>query len=200
MIDSLEGLLALYPPVRPRSLAKQLARLEAHSRRFIGLSPFLVIATHAASGEPDASPRGGEPGFVLVADDQHLLIPDAAGNNRLDSLRNILATGRIGLLFFVPGVDETLRVNGRARLRDEAEYLARFAGMKQAPRLVIEVEVEEVYLHCARALMRSRLWDPEARIARDTLPSMAEMIKDQVGDTQPAETQAEMLARYRQSL
>jgi uncharacterized protein len=133
---------------------------------------------------------------VKAADERTLLLPDSPGNNRLDSMTNILATGRIGLLFLVPGVDETLRVNGRARLTDEAQVLSHFAAAARAPKLVIEVAVEEAYLHCAKALMRSKLWAPESRNERSVLPTMGQMLNDQTGTNAPAESQEAMVARY----
>ena len=128
MIDGMEALRGLYAQPKGRSLTKQLDRLDGHCRRFVALSPFAVVATAGADGRMDCSPRGGEPGFVKTPDERTLLLPDSPGNNRLDSMTNILASGRIGVLFLIPGVDETLRVNGRARLADEAGRLAHFAG------------------------------------------------------------------------
>jgi PPOX class probable FMN-dependent enzyme len=195
-IDTLDALRALYPPAKERSLRKQLASLDAHCRRFVALSPFVVLASTGADGTMDASPRGGAPGFVLAPDAHTLWLPDATGNNRLDTLENVVATGRLGLLFMVPGVDETLRVNGDARLSTEPALLARFSEASKPPRLVVEVRVREAYLHCAKALMRSKLWDPTRHPPRSALPTMGEMLKDQIGDDAPAETQAQMLARY----
>jgi PPOX class probable FMN-dependent enzyme len=200
MIDSVEALRAIYAQPKGRSLAKQLDRLDAHCARFVGLSPFVVVATGRPAAHMDCSPRGGEPGFVKVADARTLLIPDAPGNNRLDSMTNIVETGRIGLLFLIPGVDETLRVNGTARLADEPEKLAHFAGAARAPKLAIEVTAQEVYLHCAKALMRSKLWAPESRRERSVLPTMGKMLNDQTGTPGPAETQEEMVARYQADL
>jgi PPOX class probable FMN-dependent enzyme len=152
----------------------------------------------------DASPRGGAPGFVKVRDVHTLLIPDAPGNNRLDTLENIVATGRLGLLFLVPGWDETLRVNGRAVLSIAPEDLAFCAEEHRTPRVALRVTVESVYLHCAKALMRANLWDPAQHIERHHLPTMGEMLRDQVrefkGEEIDVESQAQMLARYRQSL
>jgi PPOX class probable FMN-dependent enzyme len=196
MIDDLPSLCALYPEPKPRTLQKQLDSLDPHCLRFVSLSPFMVMATGGAAGALDASPRGGEPGFVKAADPRTLLIPDAPGNNRLDSLRNIVETGRIGLLFMLPGVDETLRVNGSARLTQQAGRMQLFAGEKRAPRLIIEVQVREAYLHCAKAMMRSKLWHDSARVSRSVLPSLAQMINDQTGSDAPAESQARMLERY----
>jgi PPOX class probable FMN-dependent enzyme len=199
MIDT-QALRALYPAPRERALRKQLPQLDAHCLRFIALSPFVVLASAGEQGDLDASPRGGEPGFVHAPDAHTLLLPDAPGNNRLDTLVNITQTGRLGLLFMIPGVDETLRVNGRASLHDDAALLARFAGAARPPRLVVQVRVEQAYLHCAKALMRSALWAPQARVERAVLPTMGRMIADQIGDTAEPESQEAMLARYAQDL
>ena len=198
MIDDPQRLRALYPAPGERALRKQMSALDAHALRYIELSPFVVLATSDAAGRQDASPRGGAPGFVR-ATAQQLWIPDAPGNHRLDSLGNIIDTGRIGLLFLIPGVDETLRVNGRARLSDDAERLAPFAADTRV-RLVIEVDVEEAYLHCAKALMRSKLWSDGARVERSVLPTMGQMISDQTGLVTPVESPAQMVARYAKDL
>ena len=195
-IDSIEQLRAHYPPAQGRSLSKQLDHLDPHCIAFIGLSPFVVLATGGAGGQLDASPRGGVPGFVHVLDAHTLLLPDAKGNNRLDSFSNIAETGRAGLLFMIPGVDETLRVNGEASLSDDPALLAHFAGERHRPRLVMRLRVAEAYLHCAKALMRSRLWDSAAQVERCVLPTMGQMIQDQTGGSGPQETQAQMVARY----
>lgn len=200
MIDSVAALRTLYPQPTGRSVTKQLDRLDVHCQRFVGLSPFVVLATAGRSGSLDASPRGGAPGFVLVADDRTLWLPDASGNDRLDSLTNVVEVGRAGLLFLIPGVDETLRVNGRARVRTDAEALGAFASERRPPRSVLEVEVEEAFLHCAKALMRSRLWDSESRQDRSILPSTGQILNEQTGAVGPAETHEDMVARYKQVL
>ena len=203
-ITTLEALRDLYGPARERSLKKEIPALDAHAVQFIGLSPFVVLASSDADGHMDASPRGGEPGFIKVLDTQTLLVPDAPGNNRLDTLENIIATGRLGTLFMVPGFDETLRVNGRAVLSTDPADLALCADARRTPTLVIRVAVESVYLHCAKAFMRSQLWDASRQVDRGQLPSMAEMMRDQIrtfkGEEIEAETQAQTLERYRQSL
>lgn len=199
MIDSKEALRALYPVAKGRAVAKELAHLDKHCMHFIALSPFVVLASSDGKGNSDASPRGGEPGFVR-ADADRIWIPDAPGNNRLDTLENITATGTLGLLFLVPGVDETLRVNGRARLRDDVEVLNRFKNEKRTPRVVIELSVDSAYLHCAKALMRSKLWDPATKVERSVLPTMGQMINDQTGTSAPVESQEEMKARYQADL
>jgi PPOX class probable FMN-dependent enzyme len=203
-ITTLTVLRQLYGCARERSLKKEIPALDAHAVQFIGLSPFVVLASGDADGHMDASPRGGEPGFVKVLDAHTILVPDAPGNNRLDTLENIIASGRLGLLFMVPGMDETLRVNGRAVLSTDPADLALCADARRTPALVIRLTVESVYLHCAKAFMRSGLWDASRQVDREQLPSMAEMMRDQIrafkGEEIEAETQAEMMARYQQSL
>lgn len=196
MITNEEQLRALYDAPAERALRKQQADLDRYCLRFIALSPLCIVSTAGAAGELlDASPRGGPPGFVKAPDQHTLLLPDAGGNNRLDSLSNLLHDPRIGLLFLVPGFDETLRVNGTARLRDEPHYTALFSERVRV-RLVIEVQVQEAYLHCAKALMRSRLWQPEAQVPRNTLPSLNQMVQAQMGLRAPPEPQEAMVARY----
>ena len=195
LITDLHSLRSLYPAPGERALRKQLSALDRHCLSFVALSPFVVLSTADAQGRQDASPRGGAPGFVHADGAHRLRIPDAPGNHRLDSLGNIVQTGRIGLLFLVPGVDETLRVNGTARLCDDADSLAPFAADRRV-RLVIEVGVEEAYLHCAKSLLRSKLWSDGARVERSMLPTIGQMISEQTGMDVPAETQAQMLARY----
>ena len=203
-ITTLPALRQLYGAARERSLKKEIPSLDAHAVRFIALSPFVVLASSDASGQMDASPRGGDAGFVKVLDTQTLLVPDAPGNNRLDTLENIIATGRLGTLFMVPGFDETLRVNGRAVLSTDPADLALCADARRRPSLVIRLTVESVYLHCAKAFMRSGLWDASRHTDRAQLPSMAEMLRDQIrafkGEEIEAETQDQMMERYRQSL
>lgn len=202
MITDLAQLRKLYAQPGERAVRKQLDRLDVHGRRFVALAPFCVIAS-AGQGAAllDASPRGGAPGFVKASDDgATVLLPDSGGNNRLDTLENLIADPRVALIFMVPGVDETLRVNGTARLRDEAEFVDAFAQERQRPKLVIEVAVREAYLHCAKAFMRSQLWQPDSWGARDALPTMNQMIHDQIGAGPVTESQEQMLARYRDQL
>ncbi|MDE3198482.1 MAG: pyridoxamine 5'-phosphate oxidase family protein [Acidobacteriota bacterium] len=166
LIGSAEELANLYEPAIERSVRKQIARLDDYCRQFIAASPMMILGTRG-----DASPRGDVPGFVAVEDDCTLLIPDRRGNNRLDSLRNIVSDPRVGLLFLVPGVNETLRVNGEARISRDPQLAARFVIQGKAPRTVIVVEVKEVYIHCARALVRADLWNPDKFAPPGTVPS-----------------------------
>lgn len=199
-IDSPRALDALYAPPTERVIRKQLPALDAHCRRFIALSPFLVLATGNAAGALDASPRGGAPGFAKVTGEGVLLIPDAPGNNRLDSLRNLVAHRGVGLLFMVPGLDETLRVNGHADLSRDPADIATCADQRRAPKLVIRVTVSEAFMHCAKAFMRSRLWDPGARVAPDAFPPIGRVISEQTGTPVIDETREQMIERYRLDL
>lgn len=208
-ITTQESLRALYQPAGERSLKKELPQLDKHITRFVSLSPFVVISSSdASSGALDASPRGGDPGFVRVLDAHTLLLPDAPGNNRLDTLENIVSHGEggapVGLLFLVPGVDETLRINGLAWVSADETDLRLGAEAHRLPKLVVRVAVQSCYLHCAKALMRSQLWDASRQLERSALPSMGEMMRDQIrefhGEETVAESQAQMLERYRQTL
>lgn len=199
-ITTLEALRVLHGPVGSRSARKELSQLDAHAARFIGLSPFVVLSSANATGAMDASPRGGAPGFAKVLDNRTVLIPDAPGNNRLDTLENIVQTGQIGLLFLLPGMDETLRVNGSALLSTDPADLALCADERRTPKLVIRVTVHAMYLHCAKALMRSALWDPGRHIERSSMPSLGEMLRDQIDSTLHAETQEAMVRRYNETL
>lgn len=195
-ITTLDQLRALYPQPGERALKKQIPALERHSLRFIALSPFVVLASRGEDGSLDASPRGGAPGFVKATADGQLLLPDSPGNHRLDTLQNIVATGQLGLLFLIPGVDETLRVNGSAVLSTAAADIAACADERRAPKLVIRLRPQAVYLHCAKAFMRSKLWQAEAQIDPDTLPTIGQMIADQAGLAIAPESRKAMLERY----
>jgi len=181
IVASEDELRSLYGTPSKLAVAKQIDRLDVHARRFIELSPFLVISSHGADGLGDVSPKGDAPGFVQVLDDRTLLIPDRPGNNRLDTLSNVTVNDGVGLLFMVPGVCETLRVNGRARIVTDDDLLTPTAVRGRLPTAGILVAVAEVYLHCAKALVRSKLWDDDHRVERRTLPSLARIISDQVG-------------------
>ncbi len=174
-VRSPDELAALIGTPSGIALKKELKKLDQHMRRFIAHSPFVVISTHSADGRCDASPRGDAPGFIQVIDDSTLLIPDRPGNKRLDSHHNILETGRIGVLCLIPGVGETLRVNGRAAIIRDEEWLTPMSAHGKLPLVAIAVEVEECYLQCAKALIRSKLWEPHERPNLQSLPCAAEM-------------------------
>jgi uncharacterized protein len=160
------------------AVAKEHATLDAHCRAFIARSPFLLLATSGAAGRCDVSPKGDTPGFVLVLDERRLLIPDRPGNKRLDGMRNLLQNPHVGLIFLIPGVEETLRVNGRAWIVRDDDLLARCEARGNVPTLGIGVEVEEAFIHCAKAFKRSGLWEPARWPALDGLASPAQMLYD----------------------
>ena len=165
-----------YPPALERALLKQQTALDAHMRAFIAASPFLCLATSSAAGA-DVTPEGTAR-IRARARRSHAVVPDWPGNNRLDSLDNVRENAAVGLLFFVPGVLETLRVNGRAEISFDPELIARWDVNGKRPRSVLRVAVTEAFLHCGKALIRSRLWAPESQIDRPTLPTYGQMLKD----------------------
>ena len=193
-------LASIYPRPTERVIAKARPSLDAHSKKFIEMSPFCVLATSGSDGSVDASPRGGTPGFVHVAGPNSLLMPDRSGNNRIDSFRNIVeGSGFLQLIFFVPGIDETLRVGGRGRLLADPALMATMIEFGKPPRAVLAIDVREAYFHCGKALMRSKLWTAENRVKRDVFPSIGEVIHDQTGLGEP-EKQAAIVARYETQL
>ena len=194
------GLKSIYPDPTPRVIAKARPELDAHARKFIEMSPFCVLATSGADGSVDASPRGGHPGFIRVAGPNALLMPDRAGNNRIDSFKNIVeGSGFVQLIFFVPGIDETLRVGGRGKLSAEPEMLAAMEEFGRPPRAVLRIDVQEAYFHCGKALMRARLWSKDTQVERAVFPSISQVIHEQtkLGE---AESQAAVEARYQTQL
>ncbi|MDX1737414.1 MAG: pyridoxamine 5'-phosphate oxidase family protein [Alphaproteobacteria bacterium] len=199
-ITDLESLREIYPNPKGRSVEKQLSALDLHCERFIALSPFVVLASAANQGLADISPRGETPGFVKVLDSKSLIIPDRPGNNRLDTLTNILENPVLSVLFMIPGVDETLRVNGVCEIRTDNDLLEKCVVDGKRPRSVLKLAVKEAYLHCAKALMRSNLWSPESIVDRGVLPTMGKMINDQTGSQDKPETQEDMRQRYMNAL
>jgi PPOX class probable FMN-dependent enzyme len=194
------ALRAHYGSVSRPAALKQLSRLDRHCRAFIARSPFLVMATADAEGRCDASPKGDAPGFVVVQDETTLLIPDRVGNNRVDSLQNLVANPQVGLLFFLPGYQETLRVNGRARISTDAAHLEATAHAGKPPKAVIVVTVEEAYMHCGKALIRSHLWDPARHIAKGDFPTLGRIIADQIREADVAGTERMIADNYRDEL
>jgi uncharacterized protein len=181
VIEDPERLREVYGAPSERSLKKQLSRFDQHCRAFIARSPFLVIASSDPSGRCDASPKGDAPGFVEVLDEETLLIPDRLGNNRVDTLGNLLERPGVGLIFFVPGLNETLRVNGRARITTDPTLLDPLAVNGKVPRSGILVSADEIYFHCGKALIRSDLWNPEKQLRRSEFPSLGRILADQIG-------------------
>jgi len=176
---------------------KVLPALDRHCRAFIALSPFLVLVSADAKGRADASPRGDPPGFVQVLDDRTLLLPDRLGNNRVDSFANVLTAPGVGLIFFVPGIDETLRVNGTARLVTDSNALAGSSIAGKTPRTGLVIAVEEVFFHCAKALRRAQLWDPATQVARSSFPSLGRILAEQTHTGTVEETERRIEDAYR---
>ena len=200
VVGDLDELRGIYGPPNERSLKKQLSRFDNHCRAFIARSPFLVIASSDPSGRCDASPKGDAPGFVQVLDDATLLIPDRLGNNRVDTIGNLLARPGVGLIFFVPGLNETLRVNGRARITTDPGLLEPLAVNGKVPRSGIVLAAEEIYFHCGKALIRSDLWNPEKQHRRSEFPSLGRILADQIGGISVEESERFTAESYRTRL
>jgi PPOX class probable FMN-dependent enzyme len=177
LITSVEQLQALYGERMPASVIKEIDHISAHYRTLIGAAPFVAIATSGPEGL-DCSPKGDPAGFVRILDDKTLAIPDRPGNNRLDGFRNIVRDPRIALLFLIPGVGETLRVNGRASISVDPELMQSFAINGKLPRCVLLVHVESAYFHCSKAIVRSKLWDEATKIDRKSLPSTGSIVAE----------------------
>ena len=193
-------LRSFYPEPTELAYAKQLDRIDHHAAAFIARSPFLVIATADSTGSCDASPRGDAPGFVIVADERTLYLPDRPGNNRIDSLTNITANPHVGLLFFIPGVIETLRVNGRANFVADTTLLQQLSAHGHLPRSALVIEVEEVFFHCGKALKRSNLWDPGHQVAAGEIPTLGRILADQTGKVGVAEAEERVRFAYEHHL
>jgi uncharacterized protein len=165
-----------------RVLDKVIHRIDEHCAAFIRLSPFATLATASCNGEPDVSPRGGEPGFVHVLEGNRLALPDRQGNNRVDSLRNLSSNPRAALMFFVPGIDETLRVYGTTALHAPDGLGIDFSEFGRPPLSVLVLQVERAYFQCSKSVMRSGLWDPDRRVERSTFPPFSQVLRDHCGD------------------
>lgn len=173
------ALRVLFGQAEGLALRKSIPRIDRHARDFIARAPFLCIATSNAEGRADVSPRGDQPGFVQVLDDHHLAIPDRPGNNRLDTMVNILENPNVGLIFMIPGFEDTLRVNGKAEITGDPAILERAMVDRKLPKVAIRLRVEELFFHCAKAFRRSRLWQPDAVVDRKVMPSLARIILEQ---------------------
>lgn len=200
--DATSELNRLYLQPHKLTVAKDIGVVDKHGRRFIELSPFAALATVGPNGTVDVSPRGGGPGFIRVSEDgKSLLMPDRPGNNRLDSLRNIAeGSGEVGLMFMIPGVDDIYRVNGPASLIVDDELAKSFEEFGKIPKSLLKVEVREAYLHCPKALMRADLWGDSYKIDRAELPSLSEMVMDQLGLGKPEATHEQQVEGLKQTL
>jgi uncharacterized protein len=193
-------LATIYAKPTARVLAKARPEIDIHARKFIEMSPFCVLATSGSDGSVDASPRGGHPGFIRVDGRHNLLMPDRPGNNRIDSFKNIVeGSGLLQLIFFVPGIDETLRVGGHGAVTTDPALLAAMEEFGKLPRAVLRIEVSEAYFHCGKALMRSKLWSKDTQVEREVFPSISQVIHDQTSLGEP-EPQAAVEARYKTQL
>jgi len=183
LITSEHKLRELFGEVSEVALKKEKAELNGTMRAFIAASPFVLLATSSADGRCDVSPKGDAPGFVSILDDKHLAIPDRLGNNRVDGHRNVVANPSVGLIFLIPGREDTLRVNGTAVLTRDSELLASMVVQGKPPKLAIGIEVQECFMHCAKAFKRSRLWQSDAWPSAKAAPSMAEILMETVKPT-----------------
>ena len=179
LVKDEKDLRSLFSATHPIAVEKCQNHLDKHAMNFVARSPFLCIGTQSSAGSADVSPRGDPCGFVKILDDKTLLIPDRPGNNRLDTHTNILANPAVGLLFMVPGFDDTMRVNGKAKITRDPDLLALMVVNDRMPTVAIVVTVEEVFIHCAKAFRRSKLWDPSQRQNRSDMPSLLKIIMDQ---------------------
>jgi hypothetical protein len=205
VVKTEEELRSFFPATHPVAVEKCQNALDKHARDFVARSPFLCIGTQSSDGSADVSPRGDPCGFVKVLDDHTLLIPDRPGNNRLDTQANIIANPAVGLLFMIPGFDDTLRINGTARISRDPELLQLMTIRDRLPLVAIVVTVEEVFLHCAKAFRRSRLWDPDQLQDRSDMPSLRKIILDQtsaepVDPEEVRQMDAELEASYRRTM
>lgn len=189
-----------YAEPQGRAITKEIAALEPHTVRFIGLSPFCVLSTVGPGGTPDLSPRGGAPGFVRVLDNNTLLIPDSSGNNRLDTLGNLADNPHVAILFLVPGFDETLRAYGTTKLLAEGEFEGVDSGDARPAKTALRLSLTKAYFQCGKAVMRANLWDAGAVVDRTVMPSLGQILNDQIGDPTPGETQQEVEKLYRETL
>lgn len=198
-----DEVVSSYPAPAGRAVAKEITELDEHCRAFLALCTFAVLSSATPDGDPDVTPRGGEPGFLRVLDPHTIVLPDRPGNNRLDSLRKITINSRVALLCMVAGIDETLRIYGRAELRaakDTPMGVTDVTEHGRAPRSVMVIRVDKAFLHCAKALMRARLWDIDAQVPREAFPSTGEVLRAHTSITGPVESQEDMRHRYRSQL
>lgn len=205
MTDSIlrteDALREVYGHASGRAAIKAIPALDPHCRRFIELSPFLVMGSAAKDGAADVSPKGDMPGFVQVPDEHTLVIPDRPGNRRIDSMTNIVENPHVAVIFMIPGISETLRVNGRAHVSVDPDLLQSMAVNGKPAVSAIVVQVDEAYLHCAKAFIRSKLWDPAVQQDRKVLPPLSKMIADQTNTTIDVEASEKQLEKaYRETL
>ncbi|EKB7281926.1 TPA: pyridoxamine 5'-phosphate oxidase family protein [Vibrio parahaemolyticus] len=199
-ISSIEQLLDIYPKPNDKAKNKVLSKLDRHSITMIENCHFCILSSTDVNGFTDISPKGGAPGFVKVLDQLTILIPDSSGNNRIDSLKNIVSNPKVGMMFMVKGIDEVVRLKGHATIHKEPELLALCPDGNKEPKVVVKVVVESAYFHCAKAIMRGKLWSNDFQVERSILPSLAEIIKEQQKLGGDYVSQEQMLTYYESSL
>ncbi|WP_416897877.1 MAG: pyridoxamine 5'-phosphate oxidase family protein [Minwuia sp.] len=196
-----EDLRAIYGNASGRAAEKAIEKLDRHCRHFISLSPFIVLSSASAAGQGDVSPKGDGPGFVRVIDDSTIAIPDRPGNRRIDTLVNIVENPDVAVIFLIPGVRETLRVNGKAEISTDPALLESMAVNGKLPITAIVIRVEQTFLHCAKSIIRSKLWDEATKVDRSVLPSLSRMIADQAGmEIDEAKSEKQLEEAYRNTL
>ena len=193
-IATAADLRRLFKQAEGLAAKKTLPALDRHARDYIARSPFLCIATSDGAGRADVSPRGDPPGFVQVLDDRTIAIPDRPGNNRLDTMENIIANPNVGLIFMIPGFEDTLRINGKATITNDPAILERAMVDRKPPKVAIRVAVEEAFFHCAKAFRRSRLWQPDAIVDRKVMPTLARIILEQTASAEAPPREEEIVA------
>lgn len=199
-IKTITELESLYEKPKDRAINKEIECLDDHASNFIEHSHFCIFSTVDKQGFVDISPKGGRPGFIKIVDRKTLLIPDSIGNNRIDGLRNIVLNPKVGLLFMVSGIEEVVRLKGEARLRKDSAVKAICPDEKRTPKVVIEVAIESLYFHCAKAVMRGKLWSDDFAVNRSLLPSLAEILRSQQNLSGPYVSQEDMEDYYRSNL
>ena len=200
VVSNLRQLRSIYNYSKGRAALKVINSLEKHSKNFINLSPFVVISSKGKNGHADVSPRGDSVGFVKIQDDKTIIIPDRSGNNRLDTLENIIFDPSVGTLFFIPGINTVLRINGNAFIEDNLEIGAQFKVNNNIPKTCIIINIEEIFMHCAKALMRSSFWDHSKYLSQTEFPTISKIINDQLNSEDDEQNHEQEDIRYKKQI
>lgn len=200
VVSNLRQLRSIYNYSKGRAALKVINSLEKHSKNFINLSPFVVISSKGKNGRADVSPRGDSVGFVKIQDDKTIIIPDRSGNNRLDTLENIIFDPSVGTLFFIPGINTVLRINGNAFIEDSLEIRAQFEINNNIPKTCIIINIEEIFMHCAKALMRSSFWDHSKYLSQTEFPTISKIINDQLNSEDDEQNHEQEDKRYKNQI
>ena len=200
VVSNLRQLRSIYNYSKGRAALKIINSLEKHSKNFINLSPFVAISSKGKNGHADVSPRGDSVGFVKIQDDKTIIIPDRSGNNRLDTLENIIFDPSVGTLFFIPGINTVLRINGNAFIEDSLEIRAQFEINNNIPKTCIIINIEEIFMHCAKALMRSSFWDHSKYLSQTEFPTISKIINDQLNSEDDEQNHKQEDKRYKKQI